>query len=71
MAENDGFILDDSELQYPAFSKVCSFCKYLIGPRVCQAFPEIPLEIWLGENPHTEPFLGDNGITFDPVKEDG
>ena len=33
---------------------------------ICRAFPEgIPGEIAYGANPHTEPFPGDNGITFE------
>jgi len=32
---------------------------------VCKAFPDgIPDEIAYGDNNHTEPFLGDNGIRF-------
>jgi len=36
---------------------------------VCAAFPEgIPDEIAYGENPHTKPFQGDNGIQFEKKK---
>lgn len=32
---------------------------------ICRAFPEgIPYEIAYGNNPHTKPFPGDNGIQF-------
>jgi len=32
----------------------------------CKAFPDgIPAEIAYGDNLHTEPFEGDNGITFE------
>ena len=34
---------------------------------VCDAFPDgIPDEIAYGDNPHTSPFPGDNGIQFEP-----
>lgn len=34
---------------------------------VCAAFPDgIPVEIAYGNNDHTEPFEGDNGIQFEP-----
>lgn len=50
-------------------------CKYFIGIKnggdetterpVCEAFPDgIPDEIAYGNNPHTQPFPGDNGIQF-------
>ena len=67
MAEEETFVLDDSELKYSYFSKVCSFCKHLIRPRTCQAFEEIPLEIWLGENKHQSSYPGDHGFQFERV----
>lgn len=34
---------------------------------VCAAFPQgIPQEIAYGDNPHTEPYPGDNGIQYEP-----
>ncbi len=68
--------IDDSIFEIPVFSPVCFYCRHLklaFGIRECLAFPNgIPLEIWKGENPHTEPYPGDNGIQFDkrqlPVK---
>lgn len=34
---------------------------------VCEAFPDgIPDEIAYGENLHTSPFPGDNGIQYEP-----
>jgi hypothetical protein len=37
------------------------------GRLVCEAFPDgIPDDIYLGKNPHTEPFPGDGGIMFTP-----
>lgn len=38
------------------------------GPALCDAFPSapgIPEEIWYGENGHTTPVEGDNGIQFE------
>jgi hypothetical protein len=52
-------------------------CKHYLGVKwlgeeewtevvVCKAFPKgIPDEIAYGDNLHTEPFKGDNGIQFD------
>lgn len=68
-----GFTLDDSELYIPLFSRVCTFCKHFLmpgkpGERHCQAFTDIPMPIWLGENNHTLPYPGDNGIQFENVE---
>ena len=38
----------------------------------CKAFPKgtwIPKEIWWGDNPHTAPYPGDNGIQYEPSDE--
>ena len=68
---NELFVLDkDSHL--PIFSEVCALCLHLdpSGERKCVAFPSgIPLPIWLGENDHREPFPGDHGVQFAPVRE--
>ena len=66
MAE-ETFVLDDSSLTYSNFSKVCCFCKHLIAPRRCQAFEEIPLEIWEGRDKHRGPYPGDGGFQFEQV----
>lgn len=66
------YILDDSELNLPVYSEVCTFCRHLdmSGERRCAAFPqEIPLAIWTGENNHHVPYPGDHGIHFAPISE--
>ncbi len=49
--------------------KSCALCAHWKPmSRECEAFPdEIPDEIWSGENPHTKPFPGDNGIQFEQI----
>ncbi len=59
------------------YSKVCSRCIHLVVESAsafkaerptgrCKTFPAgIPLEIWSGDNPHTEPFDGDGGVRFE------
>jgi hypothetical protein len=61
----------DKEFEIPEYSPICSLCKH-VDPkqkRKCKAFDEIPLEIWLGEVDHTEPYPGDNGIQFEPIED--
>ena len=67
-------MLDDSSLRISLFSGVCSRCLHfdvnspLGEKKTCKAFPNgIPGEIWLGENDHTKPFPGDNGIVFEAI----
>lgn len=57
------------------YSGVCLSCKHFNGEmflqnnkHTCQAFNEIPLEIWNEKNPHTSPYPGDNGIMFEPTQ---
>ncbi len=62
-----------AEFKISVVSRVCSFCQNfdLSDPvaRQCSAFPAgIPLPIWNGENNHTEPYPGDNGIRFQSVE---
>ncbi len=66
--------LDGIETTIPLYSDVCSRCVHKRNEpgkrRICAAFPNgIPLEIWKGENPHTEPYPGDNGIRFEEVRQ--
>lgn len=61
--------IDDSDLEIPIFSVVCTRCKHVKNKRACAAFGDvlIPLPIWMGDNDHTSPYPGDNGITFEQV----
>lgn len=65
---DDAFNLD-GDLDYLVYSPVCTLCQHFTGTepgqRTCKAFPAgIPSEIWRGENPHTEPYEGDQGIQY-------
>ena len=66
--------IDDSVFAVPIYSDVCTLCVHQIIDgsleRKCKAFPKgIPMEIWMGENPHTQPYPGDNGIQFEDVRK--
>ena len=53
------------------FSPVCVYCQHVTSlmTRRCVAFPDgIPYEIWIGDNKHTKPYPGDNGIQFERYK---
>ena len=49
----------------------CFVCtRYGTDNGKCQAFPDgIPEKILFMEHDHREPYKGDNGIRFEPVKE--
>lgn len=60
----------DTDFDHLAYSPICLFCAHLsdVADRRCAAFPTgdgIPYVIWDGENDHTKPFRGDNGIQFE------
>tara|TARA_R110002012_G_scaffold356_12_gene1385 strand:+ start:2275 stop:2475 length:201 start_codon:yes stop_codon:yes gene_type:complete len=48
---------------------VCNKCKHYIDGIKCKAFKEIPDQILDAENNHTKPFIGDNGIQFEPIED--
>ena len=57
-----------------SFPIQCAQCAHLKqtkdGPLRCTAFPKkIPEKILTGEHDHTEPYPGDNGIRFKPIKK--
>lgn len=58
----------DLEFTIPKYSSVCSKCQHFKCFRKCEAFTEIPLDIWTGENTHNEPVDGDKGIIFEEFK---
>ncbi len=51
-------------------SRQCIDCKHYTGQLQCDAFPDsIPKAILTGEHDHTKPYPGDNGITFEPIRD--
>lgn len=73
MSKDGEYVLDGWEAFHP-FSPVCWRCAHKTATvrHVCAAFPAgIPRAIWLGENDHTQPYPGDNGIQFTPRQPSG
>lgn len=64
-------IIDDRDIVIHA--SMCWVCRHFQDPnkRRCSAFPDtnIPDDIWLGENLHTSPVPGDNGLLFEDVRK--
>ena len=69
----------------PPHRNICLVCNNYKGTRLieigegieedfvnfCSAFNDgIPYEILTGENDHTKPYKGDNGIQFEPIEDD-
>ena len=51
---------------------LCFKCKNYFGDLSCMAFKEIPEEILVGDNDHSEPLPGqDNDIVFEAKEGDG
>lgn len=62
--------LGESEMREIAVCAPCTSCTHWhrdVVSRSCDAFGRIPDEIWLYDNPHTEPFEGDRGIQFEAI----
>ena len=53
-------------------SPLCMLCSHYRGALVCEAFPDIiPTEIIHSRRLHIEPYPGDMGIRFDPMRRRG
>lgn len=71
----DTYILDDSINTVSTKDDGCYWCIHwnqnkddydLRAPTMlCDAFDEIPREIWIGRVSHTKPYPGDRGIRFE------
>lgn len=59
---------DENQFRHPVFP-ACNTCKHyknFSDPPSCAAFPEgIPIKILTGEDDHTKPVRGDNGIQYE------
>lgn len=50
-------------------SSQCIGCEHYLGAFKCDAFPDrIPQVILSGSHDHAEPYPGDNGIQYEPLK---
>jgi hypothetical protein len=47
----------------------CNNCIHRIKAKKCTAFKEIPSIILANQFDHTKPFIGDNGIQFEPIED--
>jgi len=48
----------------------CTSCRYYVSNNKCVAFPNgIPFAINSGRVSHRQPYKGDNGIRFEPIKD--
>lgn len=57
-------------MSYPQDSQ-CLRCKWYQGLLTCKAYLEqIPHEIASNDHDHREPYPGDGGIRFEPLKKD-
>ena len=44
----------------------CKHCAHYLGDQTCHAFQNgIPAILWSGENPHDEPYPGDQGYLYE------
>ena len=59
--------INDKEVVWGIFSDVCTFCRHKKDGYKCDAFDDIPEEIWKGINDHNRPYPGDNGIQFEAL----
>ena len=69
-SEQQGDIIVDGEVEMLLYSPTCFSCLHwhLNEERTCNAFPRgIPEVIWVGENDHKAPFIGDRGIRFEEL----
>lgn len=48
-------------------SKQCISCKHYMGAQMCEAFDDIPLDIFEGIFDHRRPYPGDRGIRWEPA----
>lgn len=48
----------------------CRSCEHYLFARTCKAFAEwIPEEVWLGEDDHSQPIEGDQGLTYQEAED--